>query len=283
MKKIVLVFLLITNSLACIYAQIHVITTGENAVLVLDGFKHGDVQWQSSVDTVNWSDISGWTSDSVSFPPPIILTFYRAKITSGTCKTVAYSPPQGIRVFNCGDELEDERDGRKYRTVQIGSQCWFGNNLNVGTMIYGNLNMQNDSIIEKYCYANDTNSCNIYGALYQWDELMQYTTQLGTRGICPKGWHVPTDQEIIDLEVFLGMNPTTALQMNVWRGTNEGDKMKMGGSSGFNANLTGIRFDGGMFLSGGVFEYIYTSNTYAIIPTMALRRCLSSMDSNIGR
>lgn len=86
-------------------------------------------------------------------------------------------------------------EGQVYNTIQIFSQCWLKENLNVGTMIPGTQAMSNNSLIEKYCYFNEADSCNKYGGLYQWDEMMQYTTQQGTRGICPPAWHLPTDEE----------------------------------------------------------------------------------------
>lgn len=86
-------------------------------------------------------------------------------------------------------------EGQIYNTIQIFSQCWMKENLNVGTMINGSQNQINDSIIEKHCYNNEADSCTKYGGLYQWDEMMQYTTQPGTQGICPPGWHIPTDEE----------------------------------------------------------------------------------------
>ena len=72
-------------------------------------------------------------------------------------------------------------EGQMYRTVQIGNQCWFKENLNVGTMIPGSQEMTDNSIIEKYCYENDPANCATYGGLYQWNEMMQYTTQQGTK------------------------------------------------------------------------------------------------------
>ena len=47
--------------------------------------------------------------------------------------------------------------------------------------------MTNNGIIEKYCYDNNPANCAIYGGLYQWNEMMQYTTQQGAQGICPNG------------------------------------------------------------------------------------------------
>jgi len=86
-------------------------------------------------------------------------------------------------------------EGQVYNTIQIFSQCWLKENLNVGTMIPGTQEMSNNSIIEKYCYNNNINNCTTYGGLYQWDEMMQYTTTQGVQGICPLGWHIPTDEE----------------------------------------------------------------------------------------
>ena len=88
-----------------------------------------------------------------------------------------------------------EYEGQVYNTIQIFSQCWLKENLNVGTMIPGTQEMSNNSIIEKYCYNNNINNCTTYGGLYQWDEMMQYTTTQGVQGICPLGWHIPTDEE----------------------------------------------------------------------------------------
>ena len=62
-------------------------------------------------------------------------------------------------------------------------------------MIHGTMEQSNNGIIEKYCYNNEPDSCTKYGGLYQWNEMMQYTTQQGAQGICPPGWHLPTDEE----------------------------------------------------------------------------------------
>lgn len=90
--------------------------------------------------------------------------------------------------------------GQVYNTVQIFNQCWLKENLNIGEMIPGDDEMENNSAIEKYCYDDDPANCAEYGGLYQWDEMMQYTTQQGTQGICPDGWHIPTDEELKILE-----------------------------------------------------------------------------------
>ena len=55
--------------------------------------------------------------------------------------------------------------------------------------------MTDNGIMEKYCCHNEPDSCIKYGGFYHWDEMMQYTTHPGARGICPTGWHIPTDEE----------------------------------------------------------------------------------------
>jgi len=124
--------------------------------------------------------------------------------------------------------------------ITIGTQVWAKANLNVGTMVPGTLgqpnttNQTNNAILEKYCYLNDTTNCTTYGGLYQWDEAMQYVTTNGAQGICPVGSHIPTDAEWKTLEMSLsGMLQATADTIG-WRGTDEGTKLKSGGSSGLN-------------------------------------------------
>jgi len=87
-------------------------------------------------------------------------------------------------------------EGQTYNTVQVFSQCWLKENLNVGMMIQSSEDMTDNDIIEKYCYDNDPTNCDIYGGLYQWWEMMQYSIQQGLQGICPPGWHIPRDEEL---------------------------------------------------------------------------------------
>lgn len=97
--------------------------------------------------------------------------------------------------------------GKTYNTVQIGSQCWLRENINIGTVVQNTRTQTNNDTVEKYCYDNDTNYCNVYGGLYQWAEAVQYylgvtnTTHWNpvptgnVQGICPPGWHIPKKTE----------------------------------------------------------------------------------------
>jgi len=151
----------------------------------------------------------------------------------------------------CGDSLE--YGGQSYGTVHIGEQCWMSENLNIGTLVNGFNHQIDNGVIEKCCYTNNPTYCVTYGALYQWNEMMQYITTECTQGICPTGWHLPSDDEYKTLETELGMN---YVYYTGWRGTNEGSKLAGNaalwedgilendpdfGSSGFTALPAGYR------------------------------------------
>ncbi len=187
--------------------------------------------------------------------------------------------PSGTEEFACGDAWVDSRDGKSYPTVQMGTQCWMAKNLDIGVKINASVAQANNGTIEKYCYLNSDQNCELYGALYQWDELMNYSTTAGNQGICPDGWHIPTDEEYMTLEMFLGMPQNQAQQSNIWRGTDQGTRILLGGSSGLELALGG-RTVSGMFTGIQEFAYLWTSNQSAGDPW---RRCFQVDNPQIGR
>ncbi len=124
-----------------------------------------------------------------------------------------------------GTPTVTDAEGNVYNTVQLGNQCWMKENLKVGTFISGAEDMTNNSVTEKFCYDDIPANCDIYGGLYQWDEMMNYSIQEGSRGICPQGWHIPSDQDWKTLEMHLGMTQAEADAPD-WRGTDQGDVIK---------------------------------------------------------
>jgi uncharacterized protein (TIGR02145 family) len=145
-----------------------------------------------------------------------------------------------------------EYEGQVYNTIQIFSQCWLKENLNVGEMINGTIEQSDNGTIEKYCYNNGPDNCTKYGGLYQWDEMMQYTTQQGVQGICPPGWHLPPDEEwkvlegAVDSQYGIG-----APEWDQWeyRGYDAGTNLKT--TSGWYANGNGTDLFGFSGLPGG--------------------------------
>ncbi|NCA84905.1 MAG: T9SS type A sorting domain-containing protein [Clostridia bacterium] len=100
----------------------------------------------------------------------------------------------GYLSFICGSNIGDGQ-GNVYNTTEIGNQCWMLENLNIGSFINSSTNQTNNGAIEKYCYNNLESWCDLYGGLYQWNEIMQYNSIAGSRGICPEGWHIPAIDE----------------------------------------------------------------------------------------
>ena len=180
-------------------------------------------------------------------------------------------------------------EGQTYNTVQIGDQCWLRENLNVGSMIPGTQDMADNSIMEKYCYNNEPDSCTKYGGLYQWNEMMQYTTVQGTQGICPNGWHIPTDGEWCTVTQFI--DPTVDCNSITWNGTDAGTKMKSTtswnpgssntNSSGFTALAGGYRAIYGNFTWQGSMAVFSTSTVSP--PSYAWLRMYGSNYSQVNR
>jgi uncharacterized protein (TIGR02145 family)/uncharacterized repeat protein (TIGR02543 family) len=88
-------------------------------------------------------------------------------------------------------------DGNVYQTVIIGNQEWMAENLRVTRDASGN-------DITRYCYKNNTTNCELYGGLYTWHTVMNgqsssSSNPSGVQGICPTGWHVPSDAEWTEL------------------------------------------------------------------------------------
>ena len=181
-----------------------------------------------------------------------------------------------------------------YQTVIIGDQIWMAENLNIGTMIPGSNNQNNSGSIEKYCYNDLPANCDTYGGLYQWDEIMQYVTTEGTQGICPPGWHIPTDTEWQTLEMHLGMTPAEAVGVDLRGSQSEGGKLKEIGIthwnspntsasnlSGFTALSGGYRHNDGSFHNLGNYGTWWSSSEGS--DTDAWLRFLDYDDGQIGR
>jgi len=146
-------------------------------------------------------------------------------------------------------------EGQVYHTLIIGEQCWLKENLNVGAMINTLDTLQNDSIIQKYCYKNDPANCDIYGGLYTWHEIMEYAADTGSRGICPEGWHIPSDEDWKILEETMDnhiIDSIAGWDTTGWRGSNAGGNLKhFGTEKWFNPNTAGIDSKGFRALPGG--------------------------------
>ncbi len=149
-----------------------------------------------------------------------------------------------VSVSDCPSAVEDI-DNNTYNTVQIGIQCWMKENLKVAKNPEG-------VPITRYCYNNDNKICDTDGGLYDWNTAMNNSIQERAQGICPDGWHMPTDSEWYTLEKGLAINIDTCLsdrgkeyEGSVGGCKPAGEKLVLGGSSGFDAILSGYRYPEG--------------------------------------
>ncbi|MFW6289496.1 MAG: fibrobacter succinogenes major paralogous domain-containing protein [Mariniphaga sp.] len=146
-------------------------------------------------------------------------------------------------------------DGNAYSIIKIGHQIWMKENLRVTRSPDG-------SAIVSYVYNDNPDFEVTYGRLYTWDVSMNGSTEEGAQGICPCGWHIPSDEEFKILEMHLGMTRAQADMANTWRGAPAGTLLKAGGGSGYEARLAGRRTSGGAYSLMGRMEYMWTSTEY---------------------
>ena len=219
-------------------------------------------------------------------------TEYYVKAYATNIVGTGYGNQQVFRTsFDCGTQFVDERDGQMYLTVRIGEQCWMAQNLNVGELI--TRPPADNGVIEKYCYDGDKGNCDLYGGLYTWDEMMQYTTIEMTQGVCPGGWHIPSDNEWKMLEMTLKMTVEDSDGTD-WRGTDQGGQLKAAGitywqppnkgatnSSLFTALPAGGIDGAGNYGSIGYFTDYWTSTL--IIDTQAWYRLLHTDEVRVQR
>lgn len=120
---------------------------------------------------------------------------------------VSYGEERVFTTDDCGDPNNlTDYDGNTYNSVRIGTQCWMKENLRTthyadGTSIPLVMSAGTySSYAYRYYPNNDSNTVNDYGYLYNWTAVMNGATSSetnpsGVQGICPTGWHVPSNTE----------------------------------------------------------------------------------------
>ncbi|HPF92903.1 MAG TPA: fibrobacter succinogenes major paralogous domain-containing protein [Tenuifilaceae bacterium] len=144
-------------------------------------------------------------------------------------------------------------DGNTYNTVKIGTQVWMVENLNTtkysnGDFIPTGISSANTSGAYEN-YDGNATYADTYGKLYNWHAVSD------PRGLCPDGWHIPSDEEWKTLEIYIGMSPEEAEETEGERGTDEGGKLKATGTDYWISPNTGATNEYGFTaLPGGALE-----------------------------
>jgi uncharacterized protein (TIGR02145 family) len=225
-------------------------------------------QWKK-----NGTGISGATNSTYSYIPvnnDIVSCVLTSNLTGCIAGNPAVSndiimtvnPPEAT---SCPGVPTVIYEGKTYHTVLVGNQCWLMENLNVGTKIGGLQNQANNSLVEKYCFGNSDVNCSVYGGLYQWNEAMQYATTVGAQGICPAGWHIPSDAEWTTLTTYLGGEAVAGGKMKEagtahWAAPNTGAT----NSSSFTALPGDYRDELGDFLALNYDAYFWSSSSSTV-------------------
>ncbi len=163
----------------------------------------------------------------------------------------------------------DQRDGIVYQTVTIGNQVWMAENLKYLPSVAGSAT---GSMTTPYYYVYDYDGASVtdakstanyatYGVLYNWPAAMassagSATNSSAVQGVCPAGWHLPSDAEWTELTDYLGGiafagGKLKEIDTTLWESPNAGATNE----TGFTA-LPGGRRD-----SSGAFEFL-GSNGY---------------------
>ncbi len=237
-----------------IHAQVAINTDGSaansSAILDLKSTDKGLLLPRMSLTQMN----------AITSPPEGLIVFCTT-VNSAFC----YNGSSWMKLFwNDGESCGTiDYGGQIYQTVIIGTQCWMAENLNIGSLIVGTQDQTDNDTIEKYCYNNSTTNCDTYGGLYQWDEIMQYVTTEGTQGICPPGWHLPSDAEwcILENEVDSGDVPCDT---QGFRGTDAGKHLKT--TTEWYVNTGTDSFDFSALPTG----FLYSNNNYIQVDTTAI-------------
>lgn len=206
-----------------------------------------------------------------------------------------------VQAFVCGTSTIADFDNNTYNTVLIGTQCWMtsnmmttkypdGTSITRGPVTSGGLWTGAD--LGFYAYPPNTANnaeetlaniqTNKLGFVYQWSAAMKGSTTEGAQGICPAGWHVPTDAQQYTLENYLKTGATCdANRNNAWDCDGAGTKLKIGGSSGFNAPLAGFRNTTGAFYARATVTNLWSSSPAS--SSTAWSRLLYSSNSTVYR
>ncbi len=200
-----------------------------------------------------------WAADGEHY-----LDLGKKNFITGKCRFRVNEPLYGsscvFRVMASDNRIKDI-DGNRYKTVQIGKQLWMKENLKVSTYRNGDAIATNLDNIE---WANTTSgACAVYnkdaainttyGKLYNWYAVAD------PRGLCPAGWHVPSDGEWTELEDYLGGRNAAGGKLKAVSSLWSSPNTAASNSSGFSALPGGFLGDYGYFYSIGYYGCWWSS------------------------
>lgn len=160
-------------------------------------------------------------------------------------------------------DLKDKRDGRVYKTVQIGAQRWMAENLRL-------------ALKGSYCYEGKEYNCDKYGRLYNWAMARMLVDYYNNRSIkkikqitqihdiCPTGWHIPSNKEWKIMKAYVGKTgKSDGVGISLKSSENWDRELRLPAGSdefGFGAIPAGERYYGGNYMDQGASAQFWASN-----------------------
>jgi uncharacterized protein (TIGR02145 family) len=253
--------------------------------------REGEVAYIVDEDKSLVCEDGKWVNSSNVSSSSSVASSSSAKSSSSSVKSrssITSSSSSGI-VLPCKTEsednceygiLKDSRDGQEYKTVKIGEQWWMAQNLNYAyTGVPFDYNgYTSDST--SWCYDNDPANCAKYGRLYTWAAAMDSVGEWSTsgkgcgygktcsvasagsatlvRGVCPKGWHLPSHDEWDALFTAVGGSSTAGTKLKSVTGWNAYIDITNEDAFGFSALPAGSRYG----YNEGDFASFWSSTEY---------------------
>lgn len=275
--------------------------------------------YNTTVNCLQWYNGTGWfnSCDRTTYVPPVIgipgnSTCATAIISATPCSAVPGatlnddgSTADGIE-YDWADAGSYMTGGTTQALIEINGQCWFKRNTiasptapiadapNTGANVWLQ-STDPDNGYWGYYNTTTTNGSAGWGVtepavgeglLYQWSAAMNGSTTERAKGVCPTGWHVPSDCEWMYLENTLGMSTTDQQLIGFRNSGSVGSKLSTltnspTNSSGFTALLGGYRFTNGSFFYRGTFGLWWSSSETST--SFAQSRLLVSSEAVVTR
>jgi len=238
----------------------------------------------SSITPKSSSSETSVSSEALSSSSEASSSSVESSSSESSSSSVALATPcKTATEDNCEyGSLTDERDGKTYKTVKIGEQVWMAENLN-----YAYLQPTETMDSSSFCYKDNASNCDKFGRLYLWSAIID-STRLATdannpkdcgfqkecdlgkiQGICPDGWHIPTNDEFKTLMAAVGgdsiackMLKSTSGWSNYGSGTDPFGFTALPGNIRFNDGTFNYENEYAQFWSTREFSKLYGNTLY---------------------
>ncbi len=173
-----------------------------------------------------------------------------------------------------GADWIDTRDGNTYATILIGDQVWMAENMAYLPSVVGS-GTGSETTPYYYVYGYDgtnvadakvTANNSTYGVLYNWAAVMAGSASStanpsGIQGVCPKGWHLPSDAEWTQLTDYLGVDSLAGAKLKETGTTHWASLNPVAtNETGFTALPGGYRGIDGTFFGIGYYGYWWSAS-----------------------